>query len=79
MTEPIIQEKDEVDSESNCSSDGEELTVDAIQKAYKTMFEKQLKVCKLNKALEDRVKELLREKEDMKRVMVNLKHQVGEK
>ena len=38
-----------------------------------------LKVCKLNKALEDRVNELLREKEDMKRAMHNLELQVGEK
>ena len=43
------------------------------------MFEKWLKVCKLNKALEDRVNELLREKEEMKRAMINLELQIDEK
>lgn len=72
-------EKEESELESNSSSDGEELTDDAIQEAYKAMFDKWVKVCKLNKSLEERVGELVREKEVLMRAGAEYNEQVAEK
>jgi len=64
------------DSESN--SDGEELTIDAIQESYKTMFSKWVKVCEMNKSLREQVDELVKEKDVLKRAIVNYEFQATE-
>ena len=69
-------EGDFSDSESN--SDGEELTIDAIQESYKTMFSKWVKVCEMNKSLRERVDELVKEKDVLKKTAVNYEFQATE-
>lgn len=69
--DPRNSKEDKSDSDSDGRSDGEDLTIDAIQDAYNTIFNKQVKVCKLNKSLRERVNELVKEKKVLKRAAIN--------
>ena len=53
------------------SSDGEEPSTEDIQEAYQIMYDNWVKVCKINKALKERVAELTKEKEVLKRATIN--------
>ncbi|XP_024019584.1 uncharacterized protein LOC112091065 [Morus notabilis] len=57
--------------DSDGSSDGEELTDETIHEAYETMFNKWVLVVKMNKSLQERVDELIKEKDVLKRAVVN--------
>ena len=60
------------DSKSNLdSNDGEKPSTEDIQKVYQIMYENWIKVCKTNKALKEKVAELTKEKEMLKRAAIN--------
>ncbi|XP_024030940.1 uncharacterized protein LOC112094406 [Morus notabilis] len=65
-------------SDSGGSSDGEELTEETIQEAYETMFNKWVLVVKKNKSLRERVDELIKENDVLKRATVNYEFQAVE-
>ena len=53
------------------NSDGEEPSTEDIREAYHVMYNNWLKVCKENKSLKEKVVELTKEKEVMKRAATN--------
>ncbi|GMN64590.1 hypothetical protein TIFTF001_033653 [Ficus carica] len=60
------------DSESNCSSN-DDLSDEDMHRAYKEMYNKLIQVCKINKSLEIHVVELYKEKDVLKKVVINYK------
>ncbi|GMN61096.1 hypothetical protein TIFTF001_030197 [Ficus carica] len=54
-------------SDLECNSGDEEHSEDDIERAYQKMYSKWIQLCKLNKKLEDRVAELVKEKDTLKR------------
>ncbi|XP_024028691.1 uncharacterized protein LOC112093781 [Morus notabilis] len=71
VTDSVNSENGGDFSDSESDSDGEELTIDATQESYKTMFSKWIKVCEMNKSLREQVGELVKENDVLKRVAVN--------
>ena len=61
------------------NSDEEEPSTEDIQEAYQIMYENWIKVCKANKALKEKIVELNKEREVMKRVVVNYEFLASDK
>ncbi|EXB26569.1 hypothetical protein L484_012563 [Morus notabilis] len=66
-------------SDSDGSSNGEELTEEKIQEAYETKFNKWVLVVKMNKSLRKQVDELIKEKDVLNRTAVNYEFRAVEK
>ncbi|GMN44981.1 hypothetical protein TIFTF001_014175 [Ficus carica] len=66
------------DSRSECNSD-DDLSNEEIQSAYKEMYNKLIQVCRINKSLEIRVVELHKEKDVVKKAVINYKFLATEK
>ncbi|XP_024018312.1 uncharacterized protein LOC112090655 [Morus notabilis] len=66
-------------SDSDGSSDGEELTEETIKEAYETMFNKWVLIVKMNKSLRERIDELIKEKDVLRRAAVNYEFRAVER